>query len=315
MKHNKILILLLFILLLVIVGGCSNKTTVTTHKPTSPSCFVVSGCSTSKTSKKTNKTTSSNTSSTASSSSATTINLYDFTPTSSSSEVINYYKDFDFDFSGLTKEEIMDRVYSLISVCNITISYTNTKDYFQYTDKGSKADTVELFYTHLEVETRSSDGRLVMGSASGECNREHVWPQSLGQSKDEPGGYDLHHVRPTLYDLNEARGNLVYGNVAHISANEVKYKGTVYAYKSTRAFEPKDDVKGDVARIVFYYAIKYDYDLSIIVDDKTCKDILEWNELDPVSEIEIMRNNEVEKLQNNRNIFIDYPELANYIWE
>ena len=84
---------------------------------------------------------------------------------------------------------------------------------------------------------------------------------------------------------------------------------------TSKVFEPVDDVKGDVARIVFYYSVMYGYDLSIIVSDDTFSEILEWNRIDPVCDVEINRNNQVFNIQGNRNIFIDYPELADIIWD
>ena len=84
-------------------------------------------------------------------------------------------------------------------------------------------------------------------------------------------------------------------------------------------FEPLDSVKGDVARICFYVSVCYymrysNIQLANIVSDKSFKTILEWNKLDPVDALEAQRNNVAYELQGNRNIFIDYPELADVIW-
>lgn len=221
----------------------------------------------------------------------------------------NYYKALNLNtLITKSKSEITNEIKKLLNDCKITISYTNTRDYFKYTDENpDNKGYVQMFYTHIEVKASSF-------SIGNTYNREHVWPQSLGQSKDEPGGKDLHHIRPSVEVLNSARGNLVYGNVSHTTSTTVKYNNTVYAYKTSSAFEPMDDVKGDCARICFYYAIKYGYNLSVIVSDDTYKEILEWNRLDPISNVEINRNNYVQTLQGNRNIFIDYPSLADIIW-
>jgi len=290
----------------------STTISITESKIQSTSKVSTSKQTSSTTSKTTKTTTSSATTKTTTSTSSTT-KSNTLTLTSSSKQVLNYYKNFDINtYITYNVDDLIDEVYELISDANISVSYTNSKYYFYRTDCNPDTGKIQLFYTHLEVSA-SSNHELPMGSKTGEYNREHVWPQSLGHDKDEPGGHDLHHIRPTLYDLNSARGSLKYGNCKS-TGTAIIYNKVTYAYKTSNCFEPLDNVKGDVARIIFYYAIKYNYKLSTVVTDSTYKEILEWNRLDPVSEVEINRNNEVEDIQGNRNIFIDYPELAEYIW-
>ena len=243
-----------------------------------------------------------------------TTNTNSFIPTSDTERVRSYYSDFDFDeFVSMSTSNRTKYIKDYISVTLKGQSYDSAKIYFYKTDENPETGKIQLFYTHLETSA-DSNNKVSFGSSNGTINREHVWPQSLGDTKNQQGGYDLHHIRPTLFETNTARGNKIYGNVAHTSSNEQKYNGVTYAYMTSSTFEPVDDVKGDVARIVFYYSIVYGYDLKIIVSDDTFKEILEWNKLDPVSDVEINRNNAVEDIQSNRNIFIDYPELADYIW-
>ena len=96
-------------------------------------------------------------------------------------------------------------------------------------------------------------------------------------------------------------------------------------------FEPRDDVKGDVARMIFYMAVRYEgegddmVDLEIVDDPDSTKssklpiygdidDLLRWHEEDPVSQWEIERNETIYQYQGNRNPFIDLPELVELIW-
>ena len=75
-----------------------------------------------------------------------------------------------------------------------------------------------------------------------------------------------------------------------------------------------DSVKGDVARIYFYMLVRYPYlysSFNLVADLDV---MLEWNEIDPVDELEIHRNEVVYNYQGNRNPFIDHPESANLIW-
>ena len=98
--------------------------------------------------------------------------------------------------------------------------------------------------------------------------------------------------------------------------------------ESTNVFEPADDFKGDVARIYLYVAtcypdLEWEHDNGLSpfaqedwpgIDSWLLALLLEWNALDPVSEMEVRINNSVERIQGNRNPFVDYPVLADCIW-
>ena len=143
---------------------------------------------------------------------------------------------------------------------------------------------------------------------------------------------DLYHVLPCDYEANEARWNYPYGEVKTENwSNGYCKRGTmtVSGFNGV-VFEPNDEIKGDIARIYFYMATRYEHESMSIWGNagsnallynkypfyKTwlVNILLKWHENDPVSEREIKRNNAVEKLQGNRNPFVDYPELVEYIW-
>lgn len=164
----------------------------------------------------------------------------------------------------------------------------------------------------------------------GDCyNREHSVPKSwFGTSSPPPAMYtDLFHLIPTDGYVNSLRGNLPFGKVIQAtwtSTNGSK-KGTsnIPGY-SGKVFEPIDSFKGDFARIYFYMAVCYmDKNLGLeTLSNFTGGDLkpwaqqlfLEWAAMDPVSQKEINRNNAVHQIQNNRNPFVDYPELAEMIF-
>ena len=128
------------------------------------------------------------------------------------------------------------------------------------------------------------------------CNREHVWPQSLGGNNTSGGGADLHHIRPAEKGVNSSRGNKPYGETA-----------------SKGFYEPADHVKGDVARIILYVYVRWnsEWGATDVTEVFESVDILlAWCEMDPVDTWEMGRNEVVEDIQGNRNAFIDYPELA-----
>lgn len=138
-------------------------------------------------------------------------------------------------------------------------------------------------------------------------NREHVWPRSLlGASADNDTvnvASDLQNLKPSNPSENSSRNNRYYDNV---SIGGLSY-------------EPRDEVKGDVARILLYMWTMYDYLELVDVEPSVYEMalltvLLEWHELDPVDDFERNRNDIIYTYQNNRNPFIDYPEFVDLIW-
>jgi endonuclease I len=143
-------------------------------------------------------------------------------------------------------------------------------------------------------------------------NREHVWPQSrlgvyVGYDDDDfpSKATDLHNLKPADPNENAIRSNDYFDWT-----------------KTSNTYEPRDEVKGDIARILFYMATMY-FDLSLNEDELSLSlyktmgilsVLLEWNEIDPVDDFERNRNEVIYAYQGNRNPFIDYPEFANLIW-
>ena len=126
-----------------------------------------------------------------------------------------------------------------------------------------------------------------------------MWPQSLGWFSTSDAGADLHHIRPTNPSENSSRGNKKYGTST-----------------SSGYYEPRDEVKGDIARIIFYLMVRYQeadiYTFKSVAESKEL--LLEWNTMDPVDAFEMNRNEVAYSIQGNRNPFIDHPECAELIW-
>ncbi|WP_136666736.1 endonuclease [Flavobacterium sp. H122] len=166
-------------------------------------------------------------------------------------------------------------------------------------------------------------------SSEGDCyNREHIIPQSVFNSAS-PMVSDAHFIPPTDGKVNGMRSNYPHGNVASVkwtSENGGKLgTSNVNGYKGT-VFEPIDEFKGDIARMYFYFATRYEdkvthfnYDMfngnsNQVFTDAFRNMLLQWHKLDPVNEREIKRNNAIQKRQGNRNPFIDHPEFVEQIW-
>lgn len=168
-------------------------------------------------------------------------------------------------------------------------------------------------------------------SSVGDCyNREHTVPQSKFH-EHAPMKSDAHHVFPTDGKVNGIRSNYPHGECAN--GNKVPSPGLGRLGKSTypgfsgTVFEPDDEYKGDFARAYFYMAARYNY----LIDDWDYEMfnhttypaftpwaqsmLMKWHKQDPVSQKEIDRNEAIyASVQHNRNPFVDYPEMADYIW-
>ena len=174
------------------------------------------------------------------------------------------------------------------------------------------------------------------GNYSGICdcyNREHSMPQSWFSGAG-PMYTDLFHLYPTDGYTNNRRGNDPFGEVGSASwtgNNGSKVGNSSFAGYTGRVFEPAGDYKGDFARTYFYMVTCYENVVAGWYGNAEAKPmlngtaypafqtwainlLLKWSREDPVSEKEIERNNAVFGIQHNRNPFIDFPELAEYIW-
>lgn len=153
-------------------------------------------------------------------------------------------------------------------------------------------------------------------------NREHLWAKSHGFSNMGDIAYsDIHHLVPADRTINGSKGakDFDWGGAPDEEAPD--------SYTDYDSWEPRDEVKGDLARAMFYMAVRYEgdddtYDLELVEETGTygprlgrLSTLLEWNELDPPDKYERARNDMIyEKFQHNRNPFVDHPEYARLIW-
>ncbi|MDN5280595.1 MAG: hypothetical protein PWR01_4560 [Clostridiales bacterium] len=132
-------------------------------------------------------------------------------------------------------------------------------------------------------------------------NIEHSWPQSKGAKGIAKA--DLHHLFPTDPIANSTRGSLPFGPVSHPSWAE----GGSECDGDT--FEPRKKYRGNVARALFYFSVRYDKKIGRDEEEALRK----WCSEDPVDANEKARNDRVERIQGNRNPFIDHPEFVDRI--
>ena len=220
--------------------------------------------------------------------------------------------------NGETASEIKAKVTTAISTGHKVLTYKEVWTALTETDEDpANPDNVTLLYSGIS-KSKMSNGSGAQSSDPDNWNREHVWPKSHGFSDEVYEGYtDIHHLRPTDISVNSSRGNLDFDNsdspLTEAPSNRV----------DGDSFEPRDSVKGDVARMVFYMDTRYEGldttpDLQV-VDRLTstgepalgllCR-LMEWHLGDPVDATEQLRNDTIYEYQGNRNPFIDHPEWA-----
>lgn len=213
-----------------------------------------------------------------------------------------------------------------------TLSYSSLENYYDDTDLTAEGYIWDMYSTCKF--TINDDG----GSQKRICdvwNKEHSIPQSwFGEAS--PMKSDLFHVYPTDARVNNYRSNMPYGETSNRSYIDGDSKALGYIGSSNfsgysgKVFEPVDQYKGDFARTYFYMVARY-LDKNFNKSDNgtvvftysggttglttyATNLFLKWHRQDPVSQKEIDRNDAVYKHQKNRNPFIDYPYLAEYIW-
>ncbi len=167
-------------------------------------------------------------------------------------------------------------------------------------------DSVECIYTGKKLKT-------VGIPPNGEFNTEHTWVQSRGSSV-EPNKSDINHLYPTNPNANSLRANYPFGVVSKVwkDVGGGSYLG--FTAQGDTVFEPRDLSKGNIARSIFYYLVRYgnltDYYTSPYRMDH---DLRMWNAMDPPDARERQRCDTIAAYQGKRNPFVDYSELAERI--
>ncbi|MBS1571978.1 MAG: endonuclease [Bacteroidetes bacterium] len=241
--------------------------------------------------------------------------------------------------AGLTGAALKTKLSQIITNGHLDKGYsglwtayqTTDRDYY-YENDGTVLDiysenpTGPDLYNFIIITNQCSGG----SGGEGFCyNREHIVPQSLFSSQT-PMYSDVNFIRATDSKVNGMRGNNPFGKVgsaSFTSMNGSKLGTSISPGFSGTVFEPIDEFKGDVARMIFYFVTRYENQLSGFSSGNMLgnspfpglqtwelNQLLIWSNQDPVSPAEIGRNNATFAWQGNRNPFIDNPQWANDIW-
>ena len=264
--------------------------------------------------------------------------------TSLSSQAVAYYTgdyspdalvSYETDSTGSCLQAVDSELYNALQTLMTktmtkSVSYSSLTGYWPDTDCTNNSNSYIMFYAD---------------SFKGEISREHVWPKSRASFLKSGGGSDIHHLRPSDKEVNSKRSNYMFGNVRELLPNEhttYDFDGkTVLWYNMSYTenlpeelskeklgmVEINDNIKGDTARILLYVYTRWE-EKNLFENDpnatigsgddenngmRVIKDLdtlLQWCEQDPVDTWEMGRNDACQAVQGNRNVFIDYPELA-----
>ena len=235
--------------------------------------------------------------------------------------------------NGKKGEALKTAMFNIIKISSAGWSYDGLKEAYKTTDKRSDG-YLRDWYSNATYYTPGSN---FSGGTSAEgqgYNREHLVPQSWFKEAS-PMKSDIWHVVPSDAKINNERGSDPLGEVgSSYSQSKNGYSKWGKARSGLgytgQVFEPNDEVKGDIARAYFYMVTCYENKISdwnsaanasYVFDGNTYPGLtnwcltmmMRWSALDPVDDIEIARNNVI-AVKQNRNPFIDYPGLEDYIW-
>ena len=232
--------------------------------------------------------------------------------------------------NGLKKEQLKAALHKLMDKKNVLPYGGGGKGTwwgFWYTDRNPQTNECYNRYSDKKFFFESTN----TGRAIGGMNIEHSFPKSWWGGHKNDAWCDLYNLYPSDSKANSSKSNYVMGVVVNVKENAGEgydKVGTGYADgKLVNMWEPGDRFKGEFSRSYMYMATTYQ-NLSFVSEGakqlqtgayptlkKWSSDLLrQWSKNDRVDEMEIKRNEAVYKIQKNRNLFIDYPNLAEYVW-
>ncbi|XP_058756106.1 uncharacterized protein LOC131629337 isoform X2 [Vicia villosa] len=228
------------------------------------------------------------------------------------------------------KGEALKRKLNSIIAPHHSLSYQEVWDALKILD-AADVDNPEVSLGIVEIYSLRVVPKGLSGKPQG-WNREHLWPRSYGLTT-VPSLTDLQNIRPADVNVNSSRGNKYYGECITSSPKCLRPANKEAASDTEadkRTWAPPKQVRGDIARALMYMAVCYGLQQpggspALRLSDTPnvenremglLSTLLEWNEVDPPSREEKLRNERICKFyQHNRNPFVDHPEYAKLIWK
>ena len=236
-----------------------------------------------------------------------------------------YYSTLD----GKSGQALKDAIHNLAKQ-HTMLSYSSLWIYFAETDCQAEDES--------KVWDMYSDKTYYFrGGSSGVygMHKEHSLPKSWWGGDVNDAYKDLYHLNPSDQRANSQKSNYPPGHVVKgdkFDNGSFRMDSKAKSQYGFICFEPSEKYRGDFARAYFYIATAYEdftwksgtspFDAALAMDNDSYLEfkpwlievLLDWHRADPVSDKEICRADQISNIQHNRNPFIDYPELVEYIW-
>ena len=212
---------------------------------------------------------------------------------------------------GLLGDDLIDYLIDNYKTSSV-LSYNNARDVL-YGEVDKENGQVKAVYTNYSVQLPNGvDPSTHLYENGIDC--EHVWPQSMGASQI-PMRSDMHHLRPCKTNVNSSRGNSPFGEVNTSQVNHwywLEYDLTnppsqnidEYSESASGLFEPREDMKGDIARSMFYFYTMYSDVANNNFFNIQKEQLYEWHQIDSITSQEIIRTNKISEYQDYPNPFI-----------
>lgn len=218
-----------------------------------------------------------------------------------------YYLDSTYRFTwNLQGSALVNALYDYVKVHRALFYSDARRQLFEYVAKGA-GDTIECVYSGRKIAVKRYEEAYAQG-----FNTEHVWPRSYGADR-EPAKSDLHHLFPSDQQINEKRANYPFGLVSRQVLYEQGGSRLGYDAGNRIVFEVRPKTRGDIARAMFYFALRYRNPRNFLSQQEAI--LRQWHQEDPVDSVERRRNQRVWTIQYRPNPFIDHPEFLERIYQ
>ena len=233
-------------------------------------------------------------------------------------------------FPGLDGPVLLNNVLALYKP-NVVLDYANSRDTLYARVLAIDDDSLRCVYSGHTLyldPTQDPTQYVYLNGISLGMNTEHAYPQAKGAAEGNPRS-DMHHLFPARIPVNEARGNSPYSEIPDAQTQQWFYKAQVLSsvpaqnkdlYSESRegAFEPRESVKGDLARAMFYFYTMYraqaDAADPVFFAGQRAT-LCQWHLQDPADSAELIKTWRIAPYQENKpNPFILDCTLARRIY-
>ena len=226
---------------------------------------------------------------------------------------------------GLTRINLFDYIIENYKT-STTLGYNQARDVMYSIIDLEDDNTLKGIYTNYTITINPNEDPRPQTNAQN-MNCEHSWPQSMGAGS-EPQKSDIHHLYPCRGNVNSSRGNKPY---AEINDNDTDKWWRFDYYETSipsqyidefsevdnddNKFEPREDVKGNIARSMFYFYTIYNNDANHNFFEQQKDDLFLWHKQDIVDEIELTRSYAIANYQDGiPNPFVIDSTLVRRVW-